>query len=70
VYFPEQFEFEVLYDTTDPRKEKKNKETNYVKWHVQIDGKTNKAKVTSHFSALGLKPQEVISMIIDFNEVS
>jgi hypothetical protein len=37
--------------------------------NFKIDGKTNKAMITSSFSALGLKPQEVLSMVIDFNEV-
>eukprot|EP00997_Jenningsia_sp_PLL12_P006334 NODE_2880_length_850_cov_100.047441_g2382_i0.p2 GENE.NODE_2880_length_850_cov_100.047441_g2382_i0~~NODE_2880_length_850_cov_100.047441_g2382_i0.p2 ORF type:complete len:64 (+),score=11.26 NODE_2880_length_850_cov_100.047441_g2382_i0:159-350(+) len=58
-----------MYDTTNPSAEKKNKYTNFVKLNFSVDGATNKVKVTSTFSALGLKPQELLSFIVDFDEV-
>jgi|LauGreDrversion4_2_1035121.scaffolds.fasta_scaffold694281_1 hypothetical protein len=35
--------------------------------HVQVDGNTNRLKVQTNFSTLGLKPQEFLSIIININ---
>jgi hypothetical protein len=62
VVFPRQFEMKLSWNATA---QEGSKHTNYLLSAIQIDGITNKIKISTNFSTLSLKPQEFLSMIIN-----
>ena len=72
IVFPRQFEFKISWNASlgSPRPQL-SETTNYLLAHVQVDGQSNRFKVQTNFSTLSLKPQELLTVLIDLgrNEI-
>jgi hypothetical protein len=65
--FPRQFEFKLSWNATlGGQRPQSVDNTNYLLTAVQVDGGSNRVKIQTNFSTLSLKPQEFLSMMIDF----
>jgi hypothetical protein len=66
IVFPRQFEFKISWNASlgSPRPQL-SETTNYLLAHVQVDGQSNRFKVQTNFSTLSLKPQELLTVLID-----
>lgn len=69
IVFPRQFEFKISWNASlGGSRPQLAENTNYLLAHVQVDGHSNRFKVQTNFSTLSLKPQELLTVLIDLGK--
>ena len=69
IVFPNQFQLKISWNATAGNQSSINS-TNYVITSLKVDGRSNRVMIQTNFSTLSLAPQEIVSFIIDFRELT